>query len=45
MALGYIGAKNGFITGKPDKDKEVAAVERLIGRLPYAFVTDGGLLS
>lgn len=42
IALGYAGAKNGVITGKPDKDKEVAAVERLVGRLPYAFNVDGG---
>jgi len=41
MALGYAGAKNGFITGKPDKDKEVASVERLIGRQPYSFNVDG----
>jgi hypothetical protein len=42
LALGYAGAKNGFITGKADKDKEVASIERLMGIQPYAFVTKDG---
>jgi hypothetical protein len=36
-ALGYTLASKGILTGKQDKDPEVAAMERLLGILPYSW--------
>jgi hypothetical protein len=37
FALGYVAAKNGVLSGKPDKDKDIASVERLMGINPYSI--------
>lgn len=37
VGLGYVLAKNGLITGAPDKDVDKAAFDKVVGRVPYAF--------
>jgi len=39
--LGYTMASKGLIKGKADSDKDVAALERLMGINSYSFVIDG----
>jgi len=39
--LGYAAASKGIIKGKTDSDKDVAALERLMGINSYSFVVDG----
>lgn len=40
IALGYDLAKDGKLTGNANKDKDVAALDRQMGKSPYAFVVD-----
>lgn len=37
IALGYDLARNGLLTGNSNKDKDVAALEKQIGKTPYSF--------